>query len=120
MPRTRPGFPRPCVKHKSVVLSLGTFEKVKLYKARHLVEMTIARKPDLFESCFGPFGNSEAVHRDRRNVSHARGAIVLRQKWSRGQVEARLANIPPCLIGMEACVGAHHLSKLASLGHDAG
>ena len=28
-----------------------------------------------------------------------RGAIVLRQKWSRGQVEARLANTPPCLIG---------------------
>ena len=42
-----------------------------------------------------------------------RGAIVLRQKWSRGQVEARLANIPPCLIGMEACVGAHHLSRSA-------
>jgi hypothetical protein len=40
-----------------------------------------------------------------------RGAIVLRQKWSRGQVEARLANTPPCLIGMEACVGAHHLSR---------
>src|SRR5216683_691678 len=37
-------------------------------------------------------------------VGHdARGAIVLRQKWSRGQVEARLANLPPCLIGMEAC-----------------
>src|SRR5215475_10000457 len=49
-----------------------------------------------------------------------RGAIVLRQKWSRGQVEARLANLPPCLIGMEACVGAHHLSrKLRTLGHDA-
>ena len=49
-----------------------------------------------------------------------RGAIVLRQKWSRGQVEARLANMPPCLIGMEACVGAHHLSrKLTALGHDA-
>ena len=40
-----------------------------------------------------------------------RGAIVLRQKWSRGQVEARFANLPPCLIGMEACVGAHHLSR---------
>src|SRR4030088_826517 len=54
-------------------------------------------------------------------VGHdARGAIVLRQKWSRGQVEARLANTPPCLIGMEACVGAHHLSrKLQALGHDA-
>jgi transposase len=49
-----------------------------------------------------------------------RGAIVLRQKWSRGQVEARLANLPPCLIGMEACVGAHHLSRrLKALGHDA-
>jgi hypothetical protein len=29
----------------------------------------------------------------------ARDAIVLRQKWSRGQIEARLANMPPCLIG---------------------
>jgi transposase len=49
-----------------------------------------------------------------------RGEIVLRQKFSRGQVEARLANMPPCLIGMEACVGAHHLSrKLLALGHDA-
>jgi transposase len=48
-----------------------------------------------------------------------RGVIVLRQKWSRGQVEARLANLP-CLIGMEACVGAHHLSrKLQVLGHNA-
>ena len=50
----------------------------------------------------------------------ARGAIVLRQKWSRGQVQARFANMAPCLIGMEACVGAHHLSrKLKALGHDA-
>src|ERR1700752_242009 len=49
-----------------------------------------------------------------------RGAIVLRQKWSRGQVEARLANLPPCRIGMEACFGAHHLSRrLPMLGHDA-
>src|SRR5260221_14379959 len=49
-----------------------------------------------------------------------RGAIVLRQKWSRGQGEARLANLPPCRIGMEACVGAHHLSRtLKALGHDA-
>src|SRR5246127_2342272 len=49
-----------------------------------------------------------------------RGALVLRQKWSRGQVEARFANLPRCLIGMEACTGAHHLSrKLQALGHDA-
>jgi transposase len=32
----------------------------------------------------------------------------------------RLANLSPCLIAMEACVGAHHLSrKLQALGHDA-
>jgi transposase len=61
----------------------------------------------------------------RKNSFHIvghdeRGAIVLRQKWSRGQVGARFANMPPCLIGMEACVGAHHLSrKLRALGHDA-
>ena len=49
----------------------------------------------------------------------ARGAIVLRQKLSRGQVEARLANMPSCLIGMEACVGAHHLCRqLLALGHN--
>ena len=45
---------------------------------------------------------------------------MLRQKWSRSQVDARLANMPPCLIGMEACVGAHHLGRqLKVLGHDA-
>ena len=48
------------------------------------------------------------------------GAIVLRQKWSRGQVESRLANVSPCLVGMEACVGAHHHArKLIALGHNA-
>jgi hypothetical protein len=40
-----------------------------------------------------------------------RGAIVVRQRWTRSQIGARLANVPPCLIGMEACVGAHHLSR---------
>jgi transposase len=46
--------------------------------------------------------------------------IVLRRKLSRSQVVERFANLPPCLIGMEACVGAHHLSRqLQALGHDA-
>ena len=49
-----------------------------------------------------------------------RGAIVLRQKLSHRQLDLRLANLPPCLIGMEACVGAHHLSRqLKAFGHDA-
>ena len=48
-----------------------------------------------------------------------RGCIVLRQKLSRGQLERRFANMPHCVIGMEACAGAHHIGRqLAALGHD--
>src|SRR5262249_38585838 len=43
-----------------------------------------------------------------------RGTIILRQKWSRTQVEARFANMPPCLIRMEACIGAHPRSAISS------
>ena len=32
----------------------------------------------------------------------ARGAIVLREKVARGRIASRLANLPPCLIGIEA------------------
>ena len=31
-----------------------------------------------------------------------RGAVVLQQRWSRSQIEARFANMPSCLVGMEA------------------
>ncbi|PVE20488.1 IS110 family transposase [Microvirga sp. KLBC 81] len=49
----------------------------------------------------------------------ARGRIVLRRKVSRGQLQSCLANLPVCLIGMEACAGAHHVGRqLAALGHD--
>ena len=49
-----------------------------------------------------------------------RGAIVFKTKLSRSQLENRLANMPSCPVGMEACVGAHHLSRqLIALGHDA-
>jgi transposase len=48
-----------------------------------------------------------------------RGAIALQTKVSRAQLERRLANVPPCLIGMEACSGAHHIGRqLEALGHD--
>jgi transposase len=47
-----------------------------------------------------------------KNIFHLiglnqRGAITLRQRLSRRQLEARLTTMPPCLVGMEACVGAH-------------
>lgn len=51
---------------------------------------------------------------------NARGVIILRLKLSRSQLQTRFANLPPCLIGMEACVGSHHLARcLRALGHDA-
>ena len=47
------------------------------------------------------------------------GSIVLRRKLSRDQLERRLVNMPNCLIGMEACAGAHHVGRrLVALGHD--
>jgi len=47
------------------------------------------------------------------------GNIVLHLKTSREQLERRLANVPRCLIGMEACSGAHHIGRqLEALGHD--
>ncbi len=48
-----------------------------------------------------------------------RGNVVLQLKTSRQQLERRLANVPRCLIGMEACSGAHHIGRqLEALGHD--
>ena len=43
-----------------------------------------------------------------------RGAIVLRQKWSRSQVEAGFAHMPPCLIGIEASSSAPPKSETQS------
>jgi transposase len=43
---------------------------------------------------------------------------MLRKKLRRDQLMPFFANLPPCLIGMEACGGAHHWArKLGQLGH---
>lgn len=48
-----------------------------------------------------------------------RGAIVLKERLSRAKLPKRFANMARCLIGMEACAGAHHIGRqLAALGHD--
>ena len=47
------------------------------------------------------------------------GAILLREKVSRGRIASRLANLPPCLIGIEAGMATHYVAReLAALGHD--
>src|SRR6266480_5797264 len=49
----------------------------------------------------------------------SRGAIVLREKVSRGRIVSRLANSPPCLIGIEAGMATHYVAReLSALGHD--
>lgn len=49
----------------------------------------------------------------------AKGTIVLRERLTRAALPKRLANIPRCLIGMEAGAGAHHIGRqLAAFGHD--
>jgi len=51
---------------------------------------------------------------------NAVGQVVLRRKVSRGQLLDFLANLQPCLVGMEACGSAHHLARrLRAHGHDA-
>jgi transposase len=47
------------------------------------------------------------------------GAIVLREKVSRGRIASRLANLPPSLIGIEAGMATHYVAReLAALGHN--
>jgi len=46
------------------------------------------------------------------------GKAMLRRQLRRDQVAPFFANLPPCLIGMEACAGAHHWArKLQTFGH---
>ncbi len=59
-----------------------------------------------------------------KNVFHLiglnrRGAVLLRQKLTRRQLAVRLSNLPPCLVGVEAGIGAHHLGRtFKEIGHD--
>jgi transposase len=46
------------------------------------------------------------------------GRAVLRKQIKRAQFAQFFSNLPPCLIGMEACGSAHHWArKLQTLGH---
>ena len=92
-------------------------QRLKLARGAKDKEHAMSQNPDSAVAVIGIDIGKNSFHVVGLDT---RGAIVLRQKWSRGQVEARLANMSPCLIGMEACVGAHHLSrKLKAFGHDA-
>lgn len=47
------------------------------------------------------------------------GEVVMRKRLRRGQVLAFFADLPPCLVGMEACATAHYWGReLRALGHE--
>ena len=47
-----------------------------------------------------------------------RGKVVLQKRVSRTKLAEVMANLPPCLVGMEACGGAHYWArKFISFGH---
>jgi transposase len=49
----------------------------------------------------------------------AEGKIVVRRQVRRGEMLKFFAELPPCLIGMEACASAHHWAReLKALGHE--
>ena len=56
---------------------------------------------DLAKNIFAVHGVNENGH-----------AELVKPKISRDQLLPLIANLPPCLIGMEACTGAHHWARL--------
>ena len=47
-----------------------------------------------------------------------RGTVLLRRQLARKQLLSMLANLPPSLVGMEACAGAHYWAReIEKLGH---
>src|SRR5437899_12982160 len=51
---------------------------------------------------------------------NAHGAVVMRKQLSRGEVLRFFANVPACVVGIEACAGSHYWAReLKGLGHDA-
>lgn len=58
--------------------------------------------------------NVFAVH----GVNAAGQAVLVRPAVQRDRLHELIASLPPCLIGMEACSGAHHWARLfAASGH---
>ena len=59
-----------------------------------------------------------------KNVFHLfgvdeHGRAVYHRKLSRSKLSEFMANLPSCLVGMEACAGAHHLARVfGSYGHE--
>ena len=51
----------------------------------------------------------------------AEGGVVIRRRLRRAEVAKFFARLAPCLVGVEACAGAHFWARpIAELGHEVG
>uniref|UniRef100_UPI003F6E8A73 IS110 family transposase n=1 Tax=Blastomonas fulva TaxID=1550728 RepID=UPI003F6E8A73 len=49
----------------------------------------------------------------------ADGAVLIRRKLRKTEVIRFFTELPPCLVGMEACASAHHWAReLMAIGHE--
>ncbi len=49
----------------------------------------------------------------------AHGKVIIRKQLSRSKVLPYFTQLPPCLMGLEACGGAHYWAReLGKLGHN--
>jgi transposase len=49
----------------------------------------------------------------------AAGTVVVRRQLRRGQIEKFFAQLPPCMVGMEACGSGHHWARvIKGYGHE--
>jgi transposase len=47
------------------------------------------------------------------------GKVTLRRRMKRRGLPAFIERLPPCIVAMEACCGAHHLGRIfAARGHE--
>ena len=66
-----------------------------------------------------PVGIDLAKERVRHSWRGREGRVVVRKVLSRRRVLEFLANLPKCLVGMEACASAHYWAReIAKLGHE--
>ena len=53
------------------------------------------------------------------HCADSHGNVVMRKKLSRKKLTAFMVNLPPCLVGIEACGGSHDWARrLIAMGHD--
>jgi Transposase len=82
---------------------------------RKSVRRSVGQKPDYRQARLLRARRERASHRS----SEKRDELASPHRCS-PTLGAKLFVMPFCLIGMEACVGAHHLSRrLEAMGHDA-